>query len=209
MSTQPMQVLFIDNVDSFVFNLVDEFARRGAAVQVWRNTLSAARALELLDALTGPRLLVISPGPGSPSQAGCIVELIRRLPADVPLFGVCLGHQALIEAYGGRVGPAGEVLHGKTSLLPHRGEGLFAGIPSPMMIGRYHSLAGLEIPQDLEVTARVGETVMALRHRSRPQWGVQFHPESILTPLGGRLIDNVLALAAQVRPRPSAESHGA
>jgi len=185
-------VFFLDNVDSFVFNLVDEFARRGCEVQVWRNTILVEHALEMLASLPEPRLLVVSPGPGAPGDAGCSVELIRRLPEDVSMFGVCLGHQALIEAFGGSVGPAGEVVHGKSSLLDHSGEGLFADIPSPMMIGRYHSLAGQRIPPELRVTASLGGIVMAVAHESRPLWGVQFHPESILTPQGGRLLDNVL-----------------
>lgn len=185
-------VFFLDNLDSFVFNLVDEFARRGCDVQVWRNTISTEKALNLLDLMPSPKLLVISPGPGTPADAGCSVELIRRLPEEIPMLGVCLGHQALIEAYGGVVGPAGEIVHGKSSLLPHDGAGLFENIPSPMMIGRYHSLSGQVIPAELQVTASLGKIVMAIQHESRPLWGVQFHPESILTPHGGRLLDNVL-----------------
>ncbi|MBM3286974.1 MAG: aminodeoxychorismate/anthranilate synthase component II [Candidatus Eisenbacteria bacterium] len=192
-------VLVIDNIDSFVFNLVDEFARRGCSVQVHRNTITTARALELLDCTPTPKLLVVSPGPGTPARAGCIVELLRRLPEGIAVLGVCLGHQALVEALGGSVGGAGEIIHGKSSLLPHDGTGLFAGIASPMMVGRYHSLAATRVPPDLAIVARLGEIVMAVQHRSRPIWGVQFHPESILTPMGGRLLDNVLAMSTAGR----------
>ncbi|MFH0883586.1 MAG: aminodeoxychorismate/anthranilate synthase component II [bacterium] len=187
-----LNVFFLDNVDSFVFNLVDEFSRRRCNVQIWRNTISVERALGLLATMPEPKLLVISPGPGSPGEAGCSVELIRRLPVEIPMLGVCLGHQALIEAYGGIVGPAGEIVHGKSSLLTHDGTGLFENIPSPMMIGRYHSLSALKMPASLRVIASLGGIVMAVEHESRPLWGVQFHPESILTPHGGRLLENVL-----------------
>jgi anthranilate synthase/aminodeoxychorismate synthase-like glutamine amidotransferase len=185
-------VFFLDNVDSFVFNLVDEFARRGCNVQVWRNTISVERALDILSIMPEPKLLVISPGPGSPGDAGCSVDLIRRLPEEIPMLGVCLGHQALIEACGGLVGSAGQIVHGKSSLLIHSGTGLFENIPSPMMIGRYHSLSARQIPASLRVTASLDGIVMAVEHESRPLWGVQFHPESILTPHGGRLLENVL-----------------
>jgi len=198
---KPLNVLFIDNYDSFVFNLVDEFARRGCNVQVYRNSISTERALEILDSMSGPKLVVISPGPGTPHEAGCSVDLIRQLPDDVPMFGVCLGHQALVEAYGGKVGPAGEIVHGKSSLLPHKGDGLFENVPSPMMVGRYHSLAGVAIPDELMTTARINNLVLAIEHRDKPLWGVQFHPESILTPHGGRLIENVIKRASTPQGR--------
>ena len=203
----PPSVIFVDNFDSFTWNLVDEFARRGAPVEVWRNrtppALVLGRARE-----QAPALLVLSPGPGTPAQAGCCIELVRlAAAARVPLFGVCLGHQAMVEAFGGLVGPAGEVVHGKTSRARHDGSRWFAGIDSPFPVGRYHSLAALRLPQCLAPVATVapgssrGETggeplVMAVRHTEAPQFGVQFHPESILTPDGGQLIDNVLAWAA-------------
>lgn len=194
-----LSVLLIDNFDSFSFNLVDELEKRGAAVQVWRNDLAAERALALALALPAPRLIVLSPGPGAPAEAGCCVELVRLAArARVPLFGVCLGHQAIVEAFGGEVGFAGEVVHGKASRVDHGGSGLFAGLPSPMYVGRYHSLAERRLPAELRVTARAGELVMAVEHASAPVAGVQFHPESILTPGGGQIIDRVLAWAAAV-----------
>lgn len=195
---EPLRLVFVDNFDSFTWNLVDEFARRGAAVEVWRNTVSAADVLQR--ARGGPSLLVLSPGPGTPAEAGCCVELVRQAAKDaVPLFGVCLGHQAIVEAFGGVVGPAGEVVHGKTSRVRHEGGPLFEGIPSPFPVGRYHSLAATTLPDCLAAIAGTERVVMAVTHRSAPQFGVQFHPESILTPEGGRIIDNVMKWACDAR----------
>lgn len=209
--TDPFRVVFVDNFDSFTWNLVDEFARRGLTPEVWRNTTPAE--LVLSRAREGPALLVLSPGPGAPRDAGCCVELIRLAATErVPLFGVCLGHQAMVEAFGGEVGPAGEVVHGKTSRVRHEGGPLFEGLPSPLTVGRYHSLIGLQLPDCLEPVAftesrhpsrdsrnPTPDLIMAVAHRSAPQLGVQFHPESILTPDGGQLIDNVLAWASHAR----------
>ena len=191
-----MNVLFIDNFDSFTFNLVDELEKRGCAVDVWRNDLSAERALALAEAMPLPRLIVLSPGPGAPSEAGCCIPLIRLAAGRVPLLGVCLGHQALVEAFGGEVASAGNIVHGKASPIEHDGIGLFAGLPNPMRVGRYHSLAARRMPDDLRVTARCGEVVMAAEHQRYKLLGVQFHPESILTPAGGRLLQNVIDWAA-------------
>lgn len=193
-----LRLVFVDNFDSFTWNLVDEFARRGAAVEVWRNTVPAAHLLGR--AREAPSLLVLSPGPGAPRDAGCCIEL-TRLAAEhrVPLFGVCLGHQAMVEAFGGVVGPAGEVVHGKTSRVRHEGGVLFAGVPSPFPVGRYHSLAATTVPECLVPIAGTDRVVMAVAHRTAPQFGVQFHPESILTPEGGRIIDNVIRWATDAR----------
>lgn len=190
-----LSVMFIDNFDSFVFNLVDEFEKRGCAVETWRNDIPASEALEKAMKLPLPRLVVLSPGPGRPDQSGCCVEMIRKAPGSLPIFGVCLGHQAIIEAFGGTVGRAGEIVHGKASLIDHTSEGLFLGLPSPLTVGRYHSLTGTTIPESLRVTARLKDLVMAVEHLSRKAAGVQFHPESILTPQGGLLIDNVMRWA--------------
>jgi len=189
-------VLFVDNFDSFTFNLVDDLRRRGAAVDVYRNDLAPGRALELALALPAPRLIVLSPGPGHPAEAGCCLELVRLARGRIPLFGVCLGHQAIVEALGGRVGPAGAVVHGKADAVEHEGGPLFRGLPSPVTVGRYHSLAALEVPAELRVTARTGDVVMAVEHRTERLAGVQFHPESILTPGGVALLGNVVAWAA-------------
>lgn len=192
-----MNVLFIDNFDSFTFNLVDEFEKRHCQVDVWRNDIPAQKALDLILSRPAPRLLVLSPGPSTPAQAGCCIELIRLAQGKVPMFGVCLGHQAMVEAMGGRVAGAGEIVHGKSSPVRHTGQGVFEGLPSPMPVARYHSLAAVEVPECLSVTARTGDVVMAVEHREARMLGVQFHPESILTPMGGRLLDNVLAWASQ------------
>jgi anthranilate synthase/aminodeoxychorismate synthase-like glutamine amidotransferase len=196
-----LNVLFIDNFDSFVFNLVDEFERRGATVDVWRNDIPAEQALSLVNAMAAPRLVVLSPGPGTPETAGNNMEIIRSAPPDLSIFGVCLGHQCMVEALGGMVGRAPEIVHGKPGTITHNGKGIFAGLPSPMTAGRYHSLVGTAIPESLEVTATLGELVMGVSHRERKVAGVQFHPESILTPFGGRLIQNVIDWASVSQQR--------
>jgi anthranilate synthase/aminodeoxychorismate synthase-like glutamine amidotransferase len=192
-----LNVLLIDNFDSFTFNLVDELRRRDGRVEVYRNDISSEEALGLALALPPPRLIVLSPGPGRPEDAGCCQELIQRALGQVPLFGVCLGLQAMVQALGGKVGPAGEVVHGKSVWIEHSGAGIFDGLASPMLAGRYHSLAAEELPDDLEVTAhtRGAQLVMAVAHRSAPLAGVQFHPESILTPHGGVLLQQTITWA--------------
>ncbi|MDQ7821837.1 MAG: aminodeoxychorismate/anthranilate synthase component II [Candidatus Eremiobacteraeota bacterium] len=186
------KILFIDNFDSFTYNLVDEFEKRRCLVKIYRNNL-AMDEYEALFREFSPDLLVFSPGPSAPRDAGCSIDLIKTYAGKVPMFGVCLGLQCMIEAFGGKVGHAGEIVHGKTSLITHDGKGIFSGLPSPLPVGRYHSLAGLEIPLVLEVAARKKDIVMAVRHQSLPVTGVQFHPESILTAAGGAIIDNVLS----------------
>jgi anthranilate synthase component 2 len=179
----------IDNYDSFTWNLVHLLEELGAEVGVYRNdaiTIEEAEAFE-------PDRLVVSPGPGRPADAGVSVELIRRLGPRVPTLGVCLGHQAIVEAFGGRVGQAKALLHGKASRVRHDGEGIFAGLPEEIEAGRYHSLAAVEVPDDLVVTARTDDgEVMAVRHRSHRIEGVQFHPESVLTPTGPKMGENFL-----------------
>ena len=191
-------VLFIDNYDSFVFNLVDEFEKRGCAVDVWRNDVGAKKAIDLVLGMPRPRLVVLSPGPGTPSEAGCCLELIRTAPASLPIFGVCLGHQAIVEACGGTVDRADRIVHGKSSPVHHVGNGIFSGMAQPMSVARYHSLVADNIPVEIEVTAHLDGVAMAVAHRSRPLSGVQFHPESILTPQGGTLLENVIDWATEV-----------
>jgi anthranilate synthase component 2 len=193
----PLGVVFVDNFDSFTWNLVDEFARRGADVEVWRNVVPAQRVLARAEAHDGPRLLVLSPGPGAPRDAGCCLELCHLAAGRVPVFGVCLGHQALIEAFGGVVEAADTILHGKSAPVEHRGAAIFDGIPSPFTVGRYHSLASHAVPDALDTVASSGSLVMAVQHRTHPLLGIQFHPESIMTPEGGRLIDNVCTWARE------------
>src|SRR5687767_15248862 len=181
----------IDNYDSFTYNLVHLFEELGAEVRVFRNdaiTVEEAEAME-------PTHLVVSPGPGRPRDAGISVELIRRLGPRVPTLGVCLGHQAIVEAFGGEVGQARALLHGKASPVEHDGKGVFAGLPQGLDAGRYHSLAATRVPDELEVSARTSDgEVMGVRHVDLSIEGVQFHPESVLTPLGPDLLRNFLGL---------------
>ncbi|MDX1501701.1 MAG: aminodeoxychorismate/anthranilate synthase component II [Thermoanaerobaculia bacterium] len=185
-------VLVIDNYDSFTFNLVQLIAGRGEEVAVVRNDAETPAAL----LARRPAAIVLSPGPGRPEDAGVSVELIRRRPG-VPLLGVCLGHQALGIAFGAEVGPARRLMHGKVSEVRHAGTGIFAGLPSPFQATRYHSLAVAEdsLPPELEAVAWGDDgSLQAMRHRELPYWGVQFHPESILTARGPELIEGFLRL---------------
>src|SRR5437868_685600 len=182
-------LLLIDNYDSFTYNLAHLFAELGAEVVVRRNDAISVDDAERL----APSHLVISPGPGRPAGAGVSVEIVRRLGPTTPTLGVCLGHQAIVEAFGGEVGQAQALLHGKSSAVHHDGHGVFAGLPDPLEAGRYHSLAAVRVPDELEVTARTEDgEVMGVRHRTLPIEGVQFHPESVLTPLGPDLARNFL-----------------
>ena len=185
-------ILVIDNYDSFTYNLVQLLLVQGAEVDVVRN--DAASVGDLLD--RRPAGILLSPGPGRPEDAGVCLELIGREP-DVPLLGVCLGHQALGMAYGAEVGRADRLMHGKTSMIRHGGVGLFAGLPDPFEATRYHSLdiRPGTVPDELEPIAwSDDDCLMGIRHRARPYWGVQFHPESVLTVEGGRLIASFVEL---------------
>ncbi|MFZ9690439.1 MAG: anthranilate synthase component II [Phycisphaerales bacterium] len=189
-------VLLLDNYDSFTFNLVQCLAELGASVEVRRNdAITVEEAIAM-----GPQRLVISPGPGRPAEAGISIELMRGLAGRCPILGVCLGHQAIGELFGGRVVRAPAPRHGKTSPIEHDGRGLFAGLPSALEVGRYHSLVVEEStwPAELEIAARSADDglVMGLRHRSLSIHGVQFHPESILTKEGRAILRNFLALPA-------------
>ena len=189
-------ILVIDNYDSFTYNLVQYLGELGADVQVRRND---AIGVDEIGAL-GPSAIVVSPGPCTPNEAGVTVEAIRRWGATIPTLGVCLGHQAIGQAYGGAVVRADRVMHGKTSEICHDGTGIFAGLPSPMPVMRYHSLIveRESIPEALEIVAVARDDpseVHAVRHREHPVHGVQFHPESIMTPQGKALLRNFLELA--------------
>jgi anthranilate synthase/aminodeoxychorismate synthase-like glutamine amidotransferase len=182
----------VDNYDSFTYNLAHLFGELGAEVLVRRNDAIGVDEAERL----APSHLVLSPGPGRPVDAGVSVELVRRLAGRVPTLGVCLGHQAIVEAFGGEVGPARRLVHGKASAIEHDGRGLFRGLPEQFDAGRYHSLAASRVPECLEVSATCAEgEVMAVRHRELRVDGVQFHPESVLTPLGPELGRNFLEAA--------------
>ncbi|HEX5308631.1 MAG TPA: aminodeoxychorismate/anthranilate synthase component II [Solirubrobacteraceae bacterium] len=187
-----MRVLVIDNYDSFTYNLVQYLGELGAEVQTVRN--DRAEVEELLAA--GYERCVISPGPCTPNEAGISVEVARRMPqAGVPTLGVCLGHQSIAQAFGGKVELHAPV-HGKATTIEHDGRTIFSGLPSPLTVGRYHSLVvSEELPDCLEASARGGGVLMALRHRELPVEGVQFHPESVLTDAGKRLLANFLGVA--------------
>ena len=193
-----MRILVIDNYDSFTYNLVHYLAELGAPTHVVRNDdLSADEAWAL-----NPQAVLLSPGPCAPDQAGVCLPLIRSAPADMPILGVCLGHQSIGQAFGGDVIRAKTLMHGKTSPIEHAGQSLFAGLPSPFTATRYHSLAVKRetLPDCLEVTAWTADgEIMGLRHRSRPIHGVQFHPESIATEHGHDMLANFLTLAGVKR----------
>ncbi len=197
------RLLLIDNYDSFTYNLVQAFLVLGADVRVYRNdaiTPDAAREL-------APSHLCISPGPGTPYDAGVSMDMIRAFAGRIPVFGVCLGHQSIVEVFGGKVVRAGRLMHGKTSIVEHDGRTLFAGLSASCEVGRYHSLiaAPETLPPQLEVSARTLEgEIMGVRHRTLMVEGVQFHPESILTPEGPRLMRNFLEQAGGERRNQSA-----
>lgn len=188
-------IVLIDNYDSFTYNLVHAFGALGAEIRVFRNDAVT------VDAVAGlhPQAVIISPGPCTPAQAGISVALIRRMSGSVPLLGVCLGHQAIGVAFGARVAGAKQIMHGKTSLVHHTAKGLYHGLKNPFVAGRYHSLAIMraDLPPELVVEAcSEDDEIMGLRHSRHPTYGIQFHPESILTPSGKHLLRNFLELAA-------------
>ena len=187
------KLLLIDNYDSFTYNLVQAFLVQGAEVDVYRNDAISVEAALAMDHTH----LVISPGPGTPRDAGVSMDMIRAFAGRIPIFGVCLGHQSVVEVFGGKVVRAGRLMHGKVSPAHHDGRGLFAGMPQDFQAGRYHSLIAEpdSMPDVLEVSARTPEgEIMGVRHKHLPIEGVQFHPESVLTPEGPILIGNFLKL---------------
>lgn len=187
-----MNILMIDNFDSFTFNLVDEFEKRNCKVYVYRNNVSLDEFKRIVEKIK-PRLIVISPGPSTPKDAGISIDVIKRYSGKIPIFGVCLGHQAIIEAFGGIVDKAPEVFHGKPSKISHDGKNIYKNLNGTLQVARYHSLCGLKIPNELEITSKTDKgIVMGIRHKKFFVEGVQFHPESILTPDGGLMIENLL-----------------
>lgn len=180
------QILFLDNFDSFTYNLVDQFRQLGHQVKVYRNDCEVDF---LANQCRQPdHILALSPGPGSPAESGNMLALLEQVKNQVPILGICLGHQALIQLFGGKVVKAGEILHGKVSQVQHDNQAMFAGLPNPMPVARYHSLMGTDLPDELIVNADYQGIVMAIRHRDLPICGFQFHPESILTVQGGKLL---------------------
>ena len=201
-------ILLLDNYDSFTFNLYQALSELGAEVLVRRNDMVTVEDIEdLIPMLDG---IVISPGPCTPGEAGISVPLVRRLAGTVPILGVCLGHQAVGAAFGGKITSAPRLMHGKVSMISHDGAGVFAGLPNPFQATRYHSLIveRSTLPSELEITAEADGLVMGLRHRTLPVEGVQFHPESILTPTGNDLLANFLGRRAPLRELALATTYG-
>jgi anthranilate synthase/aminodeoxychorismate synthase-like glutamine amidotransferase len=183
------KVLVIDNYDSFTYNLVQYLGELGAEIEVVRNDVESVDEMLARE----PDRVVVSPGPCTPGEAGVSIEAVKRFAEEgTPVLGVCLGHQALVEAFGGKV-VVGIPMHGKDAEVEHDGKSIFSGLPSPVVAGRYHSLiADPDLPEELEVTSRYGDVVMGVRHRDLPAEGVQFHPESVLTPHGQYMLGNFL-----------------
>ncbi|MCF1426864.1 MAG: aminodeoxychorismate/anthranilate synthase component II [Shewanella sp.] len=192
-----MKLYLLDNFDSFTYNLVDQFRSLGCEVVIYRNDIDVNFLADKLLSETVPTALVLSPGPGAPHEAGCMMQLLEKVAGQLPILGICLGHQAVVEHYGGKVGRAPTVVHGKSSNVYHNGNPLFAQLPSPLPVARYHSLVATAVPECLEVIATTDadndSLTMAICHKQHPSVGFQFHPESILTPAGSRLLVQTLA----------------
>ncbi|MFA5239637.1 MAG: aminodeoxychorismate/anthranilate synthase component II [Phycisphaerae bacterium] len=199
------KVLFIDNFDSFTYNLVDDFCKRNCEAKVYRAD-TKLEELKLIADEFDPDLLVISPGPGTPDTAGVTLTAIDYFKDKLPMFGVCLGHQAITQYFGGKISHAPLPMHGKPSRITHTGKGVFADVENPLQAGRYHSLCcyTIELPECLEQTAEFDGIVMGIEHKELPIFGVQFHPESILTPAGGKIIENILSIATEKKQKQGA-----
>ena len=189
-------IIFVDNFDSFTYNLVDQFRSLGHHVTIYRNNISAEQIEQAVNKVVNP-IVLLSPGPGAPADAGSMPELILRLKGKVPMIGICLGHQAIVEAYGGTVARAGEIIHGKVSMMEHQAHSIYANLPSPLAIARYHSLVATHVPETLTVTAEVNDLVMSVVHETDRICGFQFHPESIMTTYGATLLSNAIEWALE------------
>ena len=182
------KLYMLDNLDSFTYNLVDEFKTLGFEPIIYRNNVAANVIFEKMTQETSPVILVLSPGPGDPKSAGCLMELIELCIGKYPILGICLGHQALVEHYGGKVDRAGEIVHGKASNINHSGVGPFANLPSPLPVARYHSLVATRMPEQLDTIAEYNDLPMAVSNNTDNVLGFQFHPESLLTSKGSILL---------------------
>ncbi|MCE4934179.1 aminodeoxychorismate/anthranilate synthase component II [Aliivibrio fischeri] len=197
-------IVLLDNFDSFTYNLVDQFRSLGYPVTIYRNSLSAAAFEEAVNKLENP-VVVLSPGPGAPSEAGCMPEVIQRLKGKIPMIGICLGHQAIVEAYKGTVAGAGEIVHGKSAMMSHNQHPIFNDLPNPLSIARYHSLVATKVTDELTITATVDDLVMAVIQEEDKVCGFQFHPESILTTQGAQLLINTLNWALDLTAKDNKE----
>ncbi|AKC32067.1 glutamine amidotransferase of anthranilate synthase or aminodeoxychorismate synthase [Candidatus Pantoea carbekii] len=184
-------VLLLDNIDSFTYNLSDQLGILGYNVLIYRNTVKTDFLINVLENMSNP-ILMLSPGPGTPREAGCMPTLLKKVCGNLPIIGICLGHQAIIEAYGGYVSQACEILHGKASPIVHDNEAMFTGLMNPLPAARYHSLIGKNIPSKLTINATYKSMVMGIRNDTERVCGFQFHPESILTVQGARLLEQTL-----------------
>jgi anthranilate synthase component 2 len=193
-SLQNLRLVLIDNQDSFTYNLVDELRVLGVTLTVFRNTVSSEQVMQTLEnySQTGPTLLMLSPGPGAPSDAGNMPSIIEQAKGKYPVLGICLGHQAIVESYDGKVGRAPHVMHGKSSMMQHNCPSLFGELPNPMSIARYHSLAATNVPDCLQIIADIDGLAMAILHQDDKMLGFQFHPESVLTCQGSQLLMNAM-----------------
>ncbi|MEE3879904.1 aminodeoxychorismate/anthranilate synthase component II [Vibrio sp. YYF0003] len=189
-------IVFIDNFDSFTYNLVDQFRSLGHSVTIYRNNIAAENIEHAVNELENP-VVLLSPGPGAPSEAGSMPDLIQRMKGKVPMIGICLGHQAIVEAYGGTVAGAGEIIHGKVSMMEHDNHATYANLPSPLAIARYHSLVATNVPETLTITAEVDGLTMSVVHEQDKVCGFQFHPESIMTTYGATLLANAIEWALE------------
>lgn len=196
MKAEQVKVLFVDNFDSFTYNLVDEFGKRNCDTKVYRADTPLDELIKVADEFK-PDLLLISPGPGNPDSAGVTLAAIDHFKDKLPIFGVCLGHQSIIQYFGGKISHAPAVMHGKPSRIKHSAQGVFEGLENPFQAGRYHSLCAVTLPDCLEQTADFDGIVMGIQHKTLPIHGVQFHPESILTPTGGKIIENIIKIASK------------
>ncbi|UGA56035.1 aminodeoxychorismate/anthranilate synthase component II [Vibrio sp. VB16] len=187
-------LVFIDNFDSFTYNLVDQFRSLGHNVTIYRNNI-AATTIEIAIAQLNNPVIILSPGPGAPSDAGSMPELLQLMKGKVPIIGICLGHQAIVEAYGGTVEGAGEIVHGKVSMMEHQSHKVYQELPSPLAVARYHSLVATSVPEDLTITAHANGLVMSVVHEQDRVCGYQFHPESIMTTYGATLLANTIQWA--------------
>ncbi|AEI74769.1 Anthranilate synthase component II [Candidatus Moranella endobia PCVAL] len=187
-------ILLLDNIDSFTYNIVDQLRASSHRVLIYRNHLPAELITRSLSKMKQP-ILILSPGPGAPAQAGCMPELLTKLRGRLPIIGICLGHQAIVEAYSGHIGQADEIMHGKASPIHHDNQGMFAGIPNPLTVARYHSLICSQVPKSLTVNAHYNKMIMAVRNDEDRICGFQFHPESILTTQGANLLNQTLVWA--------------
>ncbi|MCE7564744.1 aminodeoxychorismate/anthranilate synthase component II [Aliivibrio fischeri] len=197
-------IVLLDNFDSFTYNLVDQFRSLGYPVTIYRNSLTAAAFEEAVNKLDNP-VVVLSPGPGAPSEAGCMPEVIQRLKGKIPMIGICLGHQAIVEAYNGTVARAGEIVHGKSAMMNHNQHPIFNDLPNPLSIARYHSLVATKVTNELTITATVDDLVMAVIQEEDKVCGFQFHPESILTTQGAQLLINTLNWALDLTAKDNKE----